>query len=74
MLAGSTYLAIRVMVRDRAAAPGRRGARFRDGAGVLMLAFLAARGHRIRASRGGARWRARALVGVLSCPPAATAW
>jgi drug/metabolite transporter (DMT)-like permease len=58
---GSTYLAIRVMVRDLPPLLGA-GARFLT-AGVLMLAFLAARGHRIRVPRRALA--GAALIGVL---------
>lgn len=58
---GSTYLAIRVMVEDFPPLIGA-GARFLI-AGGAMLAFLAARGHRVRISRPGLA--AAALIGVL---------
>jgi drug/metabolite transporter (DMT)-like permease len=58
---GSTYLAIRVMVRDLPPLLGA-GARFLVAGGV-MLAVLAARGHVVRVPR--AALAATALVGVL---------
>jgi drug/metabolite transporter (DMT)-like permease len=58
---GSTYLAIRVMVEDVPPMLGA-GVRFMV-AGVLMLAFLAARGRTVRVSRGGLL--ATVIVGVL---------
>lgn len=58
---GSTYLAIRVMVRDIPPLLGA-GTRFLVAGGV-MLAVLAARGHAVRVPRGALA--ATALVGVL---------
>jgi drug/metabolite transporter (DMT)-like permease len=58
---GSTYLAIRVMVEDVPPMLSA-GLRFLI-AGVVMLAFLAARGRDVRVSRGGLV--AAAMVGVL---------
>jgi drug/metabolite transporter (DMT)-like permease len=58
---GSTYLAIRVMVRDIPPLLGA-GARFLV-AGAVMLAVLALRGHAVRVTRSGVA--ATALVGVL---------
>jgi drug/metabolite transporter (DMT)-like permease len=58
---GSTYLAIRVMVRDIPPLLGA-GARFAV-AGAVMLAVLAARGHAVRIPRPALL--ATALVGVL---------
>jgi drug/metabolite transporter (DMT)-like permease len=58
---GSTYIAIRVMVEDIPPMLGA-GARFVIAGGV-MLAVLAARGHRVRVPRGALA--AAALIGVL---------
>jgi drug/metabolite transporter (DMT)-like permease len=66
VLWGGTYVAIRVMVEDVPPLLGA-GARFAI-AGVAMLVFLAARGHRVRR----AAWSPRASS-ASCCPPAATA-
>ena len=68
VLWGGTYVAIRVMVEDIPPLLGA-GARFAI-AGVAMLAFLAARGHRVRVAPAASP---RRLSSASCCRPAATA-